>query len=920
MSKRSKNVSKNLILALISRIAYLVIGFLSRRLIIQFISVEYLGLSSLYANMLDFLNLAELGIGVAIQIRLYEPLVNDDRNKIFNLVQIAQKIYSVIGLIVLLIGVCSSFLLQFLIKDNPFPLWYVITAYLISVVGIAFSYFCASKRLYFESNEKYYVITLSDLLSKVLFTAIGLIILYFTREYLYYCGTIAIQATVSNFALAVCFRKKHPELCGLLKDKGYQKTESNIIKRSMLDVIPMKLGVYIFSSTDSIVITSFIGLTASAIYANYNLISLSLLSISTSVSSALVSTFGKLEKEDADKTKMLNAYKIYENVQYMFSIFTAVCLLLLYDKFMIAWMGEELLIGRICVLLLSLDYLVHSGFQPLSTLYTSTGKFKEDKVCSLIAAGINIGLSVLLVYFIGLPGVIIGTLVANIFTFIIRNYIINKKYFQRSNMAVMLKPLFVVLLFVFEVILCYFATAYIQIENAWAKFFVCAIICIAITNVINLIWAYILGYGKFIKRKLNLKDMKVIISLKNMFRPIYHKMQDLNATRWIKKNIVSASQDKIRIVFICQVQHIWNKMLPVVDVLSQDSSFEVCLLHVEDSKEDSYNDNVFQTYAREKSICYIEYRQNILKDMKPDYVVYPRPYDVWLPKDIQSCKAVRYARLVYIPYGYSTMKLGEVNLSAPFIRNIALFFADMEYSFLYFSEARKRNLEKGLQKSYNIGYPFLEYLCAHIGESYVNSAFYNRTEMGKTKILWTPRWTSESRLGGSNFLRYIDSMFDEFIANNDCVFVFRPHPYAFSNFVDQGILTNEQKEAYIQRINVSENAVYDFDDDYMHTLFDADIAIMDISSIVPERVLTGKPIIFCHNENDEVLNEKMIEMTKIMYNAYCFDDIKRFARDIINGHDPLKQERQKYCLELRKEMIGTCERIKTAILEDCSVR
>lgn len=498
MSKRSKNVSKNLILSVASRLFYLLLGFITRKLIIQFVAIEYLGLTSLYSNMLDFLNLAELGLGVAIQVRMYAPLVEKDNNKIYNIIQVAQKIYSIIGLIVLIFGGLSSLLLQFLIKDNPFPLWYVRLAYLISVAGISFSYFCASKRLYFESNEKYYIILSTDLVVRVITTVLGLVVLYLTKEYLYYAGLVAIQSTISNFYLSAHFRLTCKELRNQVKDKTFQKAEISVVGKSLKDVVPMKLGVYVFSSTDSIIITAFIGLSASAIYANYNLISISLLSISSMISNALVSTFGKLEKENIDRSALLGKYKVYENMQYMFSLFTAVCLILLYDKFMIAWVGGEYLIEKLCVLLLSLDYLIHSSFQPLSTLYTSTGKFKEDKVCSLLAAGMNIGLSLLLVNFIGIIGVIVGTLVSNIFTFIVRNYVINKKYFGRNNVSVIVKPLCVMVIYVVEVVICYFAIKFIHLNNKWLDFIVPAIICAVITNLFNLLIIMKLGYFKLL--------------------------------------------------------------------------------------------------------------------------------------------------------------------------------------------------------------------------------------------------------------------------------------------------------------------------------------------------------------------------------------------------------------------------------------
>lgn len=497
---RRKNVSRNVLLTAISKIAFLLIGFFSRRLIIQWISVEYLGLNSLYANLLDLLNLAELGLGVAVQIRLYEPLVNDDKAKIAYILNIAKKIYFVIGGIVLIIGILSSFFLKFIIKDNSFELWYIQLAYIISIVGVSLSYLCADKRLFFESNEKYYYISIADLLVRIVSVAVGLVILYFTREYLFYVSIIAAQTFITNFILYVLFKIKYSDYEKYNELLFNTLDERKTIQKNMKDVVPMKLGVFVFSSTDSIVISSFLGLTFVAIYSNYNLIFVSLLSFSTIVSTALVSTFGKIEKENPDRENLYKKYRIYSNLQFMFSSFTAVCVLLLIDKFMHIWVGDDLYIGKLCVILFSADYFVHSLFQPLGTLYTSTGKFKQDKICMIIAATMNIVVSVVLVNFIGLAGVIIGTFVSNIFTYFNRAIVMDHFYFGKSILSIIIRLCVQLLITLGELCVCYISIKYIVLNNKWAEFIICGLICTTITNLVNLTLFICLGYTDMIRR------------------------------------------------------------------------------------------------------------------------------------------------------------------------------------------------------------------------------------------------------------------------------------------------------------------------------------------------------------------------------------------------------------------------------------
>lgn len=508
---RKKNVSRNVFLTAISKIIGLLIGFVSRKLIISWISIEFLGLNSLYANLLDLLNLAELGLGVAIQVRLYAPLVNQDYEKVSYLLSIAKKIYFIIGVIVLGLGLILSFFLKYIIKDNPFEMWYIQTAFIISIIGISLSYLCADKRLFFESNEKYYLITISDIVTRIISVTIGLIVLYFTREYLYYAGIITLQLFVSNVFMWLLFKIKYSKYSTNYKyssdDASIEKEE---IKKNMKDVVPMKLGVFVFSSTDSIVISTFLGLSLVAIYSNYNLIFISMLSFSSVVSTALVSTFGKIEKENPDKENLYRKYRVYSNIQFMFSSFTAVCILLLIDKFMFLWVGDGLYIGQLCLILFVSDYFIHSLFQPLSTLYTSTGKFKQDKICMIISASMNIIISIILVNFIGLAGVIIGTLSANIFTYFNRAIVMDHFYFGKSIKSVFIRLVIQILIFMLEILVCYYSIKNISFENKWIEFILCGIICTMITNIVNVILFKFFGYFSLVRGLMNGKNKETI--------------------------------------------------------------------------------------------------------------------------------------------------------------------------------------------------------------------------------------------------------------------------------------------------------------------------------------------------------------------------------------------------------------------------
>lgn len=400
--------------------------------------------------------------------------------------------------------------------------------------------------------------------------------------------------------------------------------------------------------------------------------------------------------------------------------------------------------------------------------------------------------------------------------------------------------------------------------------------------------------------------------IKKMLRPLVHKYKRIKSRHYLKKKIKKGSQTKI--LFICQCQHIWEKQRCVVEKLSKNSHFNVTLLIVPDN--DIADNTVFEKYALDNNINYIKYYKGILNYIRPHIVVFPRPYDSYLPKDIRSNKIIKKAKTIYIPYGYSFMELGKTNLSRAFIPNISLFFADVSYSHNYFITQQQKEIIDGLQESVDLGFPYLEDLVVNKSYYLNGENKFNIKPSSSLKIIWTPRWVTDETLGGSNFFKYIDCLLEYLLNNSNYNFVFRPHPYAFANFVKTGLISEERKDYYLKSIENSNNSIYDCDNNYLNTFFNSDVLITDISSIIAEYMLTKKPIIFCHNESNEILNSFALKCCdEIFYNAYSFDDIKKYLENIKNGIDPLKEKRNKFIDNFISTQLGTNDRIEKKILE-----
>ena len=101
---RVKNSIKNIYYSMLIQVCMTLLGFISRRVFINNLDIEYLGINGLLTNVLSMLSLVEGGIGASIIYNMYKPLAEDDKPAIIALVQLYKKLYMVVAALVFAIS------------------------------------------------------------------------------------------------------------------------------------------------------------------------------------------------------------------------------------------------------------------------------------------------------------------------------------------------------------------------------------------------------------------------------------------------------------------------------------------------------------------------------------------------------------------------------------------------------------------------------------------------------------------------------------------------------------------------------------------------------------------------------------------------------------------------------------------------
>lgn len=182
---RTKQSIKNAGFSIVSQLIQQIIRIVVRVAFIRVIGQEYLGLNSVFTEILTALQLVELGVGPAMAYSLYRPLAENDTEKIKSLMSLFKKAYRIIGTIILIAGVLFTPFYGFFINEIPdIPNMNLI--YLIFVIDTAISYFYSYYRTLLISDQKKYIdISIqTGVIVVVSILQIGLI--HITHDYMLY--------------------------------------------------------------------------------------------------------------------------------------------------------------------------------------------------------------------------------------------------------------------------------------------------------------------------------------------------------------------------------------------------------------------------------------------------------------------------------------------------------------------------------------------------------------------------------------------------------------------------------------------------------------------------------------------------------------------------------------------------------------
>lgn len=348
---------KTLLNARINLLCYalnLILSFFTRKIFLDYLGAEFMGLTSTSASILGFLNLAELGVGLAIGYTLYTPLQKQDKASINEIISLLGYLYRWIGIIIFSAGVILSVFLPFIFPDTEFSLGVIYCCFYTYLVSSLIGYFVNYKANLLSADQKNYIVTgYFQITSTIQIIIQMLFAIWICNFYIYF----AIQFTfgiINALILSIKIKKTYPWLSSNVKEGRKLFKKYGEISRNVKLIFIHKITGFIQSQTTPLFIYGFLSLSSVTLFANYSLITQKLLGFLGVFLNSSSAGIGNLIAE-GDKNKI---YKVYQELQafrlYTAAVFSA-CVYYLANDFIELWLGNEYLLSEIIVIMVSVQ-------------------------------------------------------------------------------------------------------------------------------------------------------------------------------------------------------------------------------------------------------------------------------------------------------------------------------------------------------------------------------------------------------------------------------------------------------------------------------------------------------------------------------------------------------------------------------------
>ena len=409
---RTARVIQNAKVALFFYCINLILQFFSRKIFLDYLGAELLGLNTTAQNLLQFLNLAESGIGAAVAFALYKPLSQKNRQEIIDIVSLQGWFYRWVGVFIIAGSIVLMAFFPWIFAKADVPLIYAYGTFIAFLISALLGYFVNYKMIVLSADQKEYKITIETQSIKVIKVFIQMLAIWkLPHGYVWWMVLEALAGVLTSLRLNCCIRREYPWLASDLSRGKELRVQYSFVLTKTKQLFFHKIGGFVLGQTTPLIVYAFTTLSMVAIYGNYVLILGGCLLLVDALSRGLNAGVGNLVVNGDLKT-IKDVFWQLQTIRLFFAGFICSGFFFLSESFVKLWVGDEYVMSLFPMSVLLAVYFIQMS-RTCDIFLSAYGLF-QDIWAPVLESISSIVFSVLFGYSWGISGIFLGILLSQL--------------------------------------------------------------------------------------------------------------------------------------------------------------------------------------------------------------------------------------------------------------------------------------------------------------------------------------------------------------------------------------------------------------------------------------------------------------------------------------------------------------------------
>jgi len=394
----------------------LILAFFSRKIFLDCLGSEFIGLTGTLGNILGYLNLAELGITACIGYFLFKPLQTNNRQEIQDILSLLGYLYNWIGCIILAGGILISLFFPLIFAKAELGLGIIYFAFYSFLGSSLIGYFINYRQTLLSADQKNYLVAIYYQSANILKIVLQIFLAYTYKNLYLWVGIEFLFGIIGCIILNWKINKEYPWLkVDKSRGKFLLKQYPEIITKTK-QVFIHKIKDFVLVKSDELFIFLFVSLKMVAYYGNYMIIISKLISMFSAIMGGVGASVGNLVAE-GNKQSMLKVFWELTTIHHTIAATLSFSLYNFIEPFIAHWLGAEYIMDhRILILLIIFIYITNSrnsidGFNYAHGLYADVWSAWAELI-------INVSVTIICGMMWGIIGILLGK-IASLLTIVV---------------------------------------------------------------------------------------------------------------------------------------------------------------------------------------------------------------------------------------------------------------------------------------------------------------------------------------------------------------------------------------------------------------------------------------------------------------------------------------------------------------------